>query len=430
MLNKKFLPLLLTLLLSPLFLFATDYSTVSSSFSFSRNLGVGNRGQDVENLQCILGIGTPTGYFGPITKQALTDFQNAHVSEILAPVGLSAGTGYMGESTRTYLNTQISSQGSTSTPTTCPTYNAPTPNPSIYTPPNQTAIPTTNPVTPTTNTTCPQGYNCAPACPQGYSCAPNNQQGYLPNTPTFGSTGNGAGNPYAQPSQPTYSGPPMTTVNQQQPVSGNTNTAPSPSPAPAPAPTPAPSPTGTNSGTGTFQTGSCLNLKLFALGDSIAREYQQQIGGGGTGGDGAETNNNITHNRIGAIPLTIRTFQQSLTSDQLNYIKSNGIAVFSGTNDIDEYNETELTIASLIKTNGVPAKGIYLVNVSNSVRNTSKSAILKTGDQFNQKLKDFVTNDPDVTGIHLVDISQIHADVNSHPDLQPFLQTMKNACSI
>jgi len=79
---------------------------------WNRDLRVGMRGEDVRALQEILisegmwarpDIGA-TGYFGPITKQAVIEFQESHASEILEPLGLDKGTGYFGASTRSFLN--------------------------------------------------------------------------------------------------------------------------------------------------------------------------------------------------------------------------------------------------------------------------------------------------------------------------------------
>jgi len=80
-------------------------------FFFSRYLSLGMTGNDVKALQEILikegvwgrtDIGA-TGYFGPITKAAVIRYQEKYASEILEPLGLTNGTGFVGPSTLAYL---------------------------------------------------------------------------------------------------------------------------------------------------------------------------------------------------------------------------------------------------------------------------------------------------------------------------------------
>lgn len=83
------------------------------SFSFTRDLSVGATGADVMDLQKFLnsagftvaasGVGSAgmeTSYYGSLTAQAVSKFQQAHAAEILAPLGLTSGTGYFGASSR------------------------------------------------------------------------------------------------------------------------------------------------------------------------------------------------------------------------------------------------------------------------------------------------------------------------------------------
>lgn len=87
-------------------------------FTWTRSLTVGDTGADVLALQKFLnadattriaasGVGAPgseTDYFGSLTAAAVAKFQNQYSSEVLAPVGLNAGTGFFGSSTRAKAN--------------------------------------------------------------------------------------------------------------------------------------------------------------------------------------------------------------------------------------------------------------------------------------------------------------------------------------
>ncbi len=87
-------------------------------FLFTRNLGVGQSHDEVRLLQKFLneqgfliaktGPGSPgneTRYFGSLTRAALIRFQEKNSRQILAPVGLTRGTGYFGPSTRSLVHT-------------------------------------------------------------------------------------------------------------------------------------------------------------------------------------------------------------------------------------------------------------------------------------------------------------------------------------
>lgn len=97
---------------------ATTEDTTTPSIVFTINLTVGDEKLEVKRLQEALnadprtriassGPGSPgfeTTYFGTLTANAVTRFQELYASEILTPVGLSRGSGYFGPSTRAKMN--------------------------------------------------------------------------------------------------------------------------------------------------------------------------------------------------------------------------------------------------------------------------------------------------------------------------------------
>jgi len=94
------------------------YVATVSAVTFSRSLKIGNSGDDVMVLQQVLnkdsrtavaanGVGSPgqeSRFFGPLTKQAVIRFQELYKDEVLLPIGLSRGTGFVGLMTIAKLN--------------------------------------------------------------------------------------------------------------------------------------------------------------------------------------------------------------------------------------------------------------------------------------------------------------------------------------
>jgi hypothetical protein len=96
-----------------------EFKVNACSFTFNKNLSKGMTSSDVKNLQIVLNYSTPltqvaqTGagspndestYFGNATKNAVIVFQSIFSDQILAPLGLTSGTGYVGSATRAVLN--------------------------------------------------------------------------------------------------------------------------------------------------------------------------------------------------------------------------------------------------------------------------------------------------------------------------------------
>jgi uncharacterized membrane protein YgcG len=116
---------------------------IAHAYTFTRDLTLGSKGEDVRQLQIELnrypstqvaytGIGSPgqeTDYFGPKTHAAVIRYQNLYASTILEPIGLTRGTGYVGPTTRAQLS-GVATASYTTTYTT-PITPAPTPTAAI-----------------------------------------------------------------------------------------------------------------------------------------------------------------------------------------------------------------------------------------------------------------------------------------------------------
>ncbi len=88
-----------------------------SGARIDRDLTVGSSGPDVTILQQLLVIegvypeARITGFFGPLTRQAVIRFQEKYRAEILSPSGLQAGTGFVGPATRAKINQLLGTVG-------------------------------------------------------------------------------------------------------------------------------------------------------------------------------------------------------------------------------------------------------------------------------------------------------------------------------
>lgn len=110
-----------------------------NAYTFTRSLNVGSEGEDVRQLQIYLnsnsqtrvsesGAGSPgseSTYFGDRTKQAVIRMQNMFAPLILYPVGLTLGSGYVGNSTVSFLNSIQGNSPATQPGVTTPSSNAP-----------------------------------------------------------------------------------------------------------------------------------------------------------------------------------------------------------------------------------------------------------------------------------------------------------------
>lgn len=86
-------------------------TSAKAEIIFTKNLRMGDKLKDVEELQKILKTdpsiypeGVVDGHFGRLTRVAVIRFQEKYASDILLPLNLKSGTGFVGPMTRKKLN--------------------------------------------------------------------------------------------------------------------------------------------------------------------------------------------------------------------------------------------------------------------------------------------------------------------------------------
>lgn len=106
------------------------FTSHAAAETFSRNLKLGDSGpeifllqktlnQDTDTRLALSGPGSPgkeTEYFGPLTKAAVERFQKKYFKDILAPLGLTSPTGFVGSLTRAKLNLIIETNKTSTAP--------------------------------------------------------------------------------------------------------------------------------------------------------------------------------------------------------------------------------------------------------------------------------------------------------------------------
>ena len=113
-------------------------SAVKAEAFFQFDLSFGDSGSDVTELQKLLNSdsdtqvaesgpgssGEETDYFGSLTLDAVIEFQEKYSEQILDPLGLTSGTGYVGSATMSVLNSLFSGGSSSGSSGTSQTGNS------------------------------------------------------------------------------------------------------------------------------------------------------------------------------------------------------------------------------------------------------------------------------------------------------------------
>ncbi len=141
--------------------------TLPKGFCFTKNLMPGTSDPDVKDLQIFLNtngfdqatsgpetLGSEMEYYGTVTADSVTNFQNAYASDILSPYGLSSGTGNFGYYSRKKANDILGCQ-TEPLPVVPPEPPTPTPTPTPLPTPVPTPLPTPAPAPTPTPTPAP-----------------------------------------------------------------------------------------------------------------------------------------------------------------------------------------------------------------------------------------------------------------------------------
>ncbi len=122
--------------------FAAATNAAENSSAFIRTLRLGDSGPDVRLLQQKLNsdvdtqvaeygpgsTGNETERFGQLTRDAVIRFQEKYTAEILVPIGLTSGTGVVGEATRRILNADAKKTATVPIPAANPATRSTTPS--------------------------------------------------------------------------------------------------------------------------------------------------------------------------------------------------------------------------------------------------------------------------------------------------------------